>query len=115
MSSAWPASVGAIRRAPVSKPQLRTVVPATLLVVIVVGCVAAPLLAPYSPTDIAPSLQFHAPGVHHVFGTDGLGRDLFSRILYAGRVTMLISGSATCLALLAGVAWGTVAAVRGGI
>jgi peptide/nickel transport system permease protein len=115
MTSAWHGSAGAIRRAPVSKPQLRTVVPATLLVVVIVACVAAPLLAPYSPTEIAPSLQFQAPSLQHVFGTDGLGRDLFSRILYAGRITIVISGSATCLALLAGVAWGTVAAVRGGI
>jgi peptide/nickel transport system permease protein len=98
-----------------ARPRIRTALPAALLLVIIVICVAAPVFAPYNPTEIAPSLQFQAPGRHHVLGTDGLGRDLFSRVLYAGRITILISGSATCLALLGGVVWGTVSAVRGGL
>jgi peptide/nickel transport system permease protein len=107
--------VGAMRVVPVTKWRVRTVLPAAVLLVVIVGCVGAPLVAPDSPTAIDPIHQFRSPTFHHLFGTDELGRDLFSRVLYGGRITILISGSATCLALIGGVVWGALAAIRGGI
>jgi peptide/nickel transport system permease protein len=93
---------------------MRTVLPLTVLLVIVLACVLAPLVAPDNPNDIAPVLQFCAPSLQHLFGTDELGRDVFSRVLYGGRITIIVSGSATILALLLGVIWGSLAALRGG-
>lgn len=67
---------------------------------------AAPLLAPYDPmlTNVAHALQ--PPGGVHPLGTDALGRDVLSRVLYGGQRTLLISALAAAIALLPGIALG---------
>jgi peptide/nickel transport system permease protein len=96
----------------VSTPQ--TAVAAALLVVVVVAVVVAPLIAPAAPDAIDPAHAFAAPSVHHLFGTDELGRDLLSRMLYGGRYSLGIAGCATAIAMVLGVTWGFVAAESGG-
>ena len=95
----------------VSTPQ--TAVAAALLVVVVVAVVAAPLIVP-APDAIDPNHAFAAPSLGHPFGTDELGRDLLSRMLYGGRYSLGIAGGATAIAMLLGVVWGFVAAESGG-
>lgn len=78
-------------------------------------CLAAPLIAPHDPYEIDPATRFAEPSWAHPFGTDELGRDLFSRILFGGRLAVLITVSATAIALLGGLAWGAFAALSGRI
>ncbi|MFB8189002.1 ABC transporter permease [Microbacterium sp. NPDC055988] len=89
-------------------------IPLALLAVIVLACVLAPLLAPYDPSAQSPD-RFAGPSAVHLFGTDELGRDLFSRVLYGGQLTIFIAGGATLVAMVLGIAWGMAAAFARGI
>ncbi len=90
------------------------VVSFVLLVVIIVACVVAPLL-PLEPnaTDVANSLQ--GPSAQHWLGTDQLGRDYFARVLYGGRVSLVVGLLSMLTSLVIGVAVGTAAGLAGGI
>jgi peptide/nickel transport system permease protein len=78
------------------------------------AAVFAPLLAPYQPNaqDLLSSLE--GPSWRHLFGTDELGRDIFSRVVYAGRVDFQIGVVTTYVPLLTGMAVGAVAGFFGG-
>lgn len=86
-----------------------------LLTVIVFGSVLAPWLAPVSPNLIDMTQTLRPPSMQHILGTDLLGRDLFSRILYGGRSSMLLALIATMISLGLGMLVGTLAAYYGGI
>jgi peptide/nickel transport system permease protein len=85
----------------------------TVLVMIVLS-LAAPLIAPQDPTaqDLAGRLA--APSAEHWFGTDELGRDLFSRVLYGGRITLGMVVAVVLLVAPVGLAVGSVAGYLGG-
>jgi peptide/nickel transport system permease protein len=89
-------------------------VAAAVVVVLVFSALAAPLIAPYSPTESDYSHLFAPPSWSHIFGTDELGRDLFTRVLYGGRTSMQIAAAATLLAMVVGTIWGFLAAFRKG-
>jgi peptide/nickel transport system permease protein len=82
---------------------------AAIILVIVLAAVFAPLLAPSDPlaTDLAQ--QALPPGAHHLLGTDKLGRDIFSRILYGARTSITIGFVAVGIAITLGTAIGLVA------
>ena len=84
-----------------------------LFALIVVACVAAPLIAPYAPnaTDFSNSLA--SPGFAHLLGTDQLGRDTLSRLLYGGRPSLLYAAVVTGVAVVAGVPLGLLAGYVG--
>lgn len=85
-----------------------------VLAVIVALCVLAPVIARYDPNEQDPAMAFAGTSWAHWFGTDDLGRDLFSRVLYGGRLSLLISLSAVGVAFVLGTIWGFVAAMRRG-
>jgi peptide/nickel transport system permease protein len=85
-----------------------------LLGLLIISAVAAPLFTPYSPIALAPRDRFQPPSLAHLFGTDELGRDLYTRVLYGGRIALGIGAAATVIAMLIGVAWGFIAAMRRG-
>ncbi|HET7450402.1 MAG TPA: ABC transporter permease [Gaiellaceae bacterium] len=85
-----------------------------VVAVIVFATVGASLVAPYSPTTSDYSKLFAGPSWSHLFGTDELGRDLFSRLLYGGRTSLTVAVFATAIAMAVGMAWGFVAALREG-
>lgn len=76
--------------------------------------VAAPWLRPHDPnaTDVLHALA--APSAAHPFGTDGVGHDVLTRTLYAGRPTLLLSVTITLCAAFIGVPFGLLAGYRGG-
>ena len=80
-----------------------------ILVVVVLLSVLAPLLAPYDPYAIGMARQ--APSAEHFFGTDDKGRDILSRMLYGGRISLVIGFGATAFALVTGSIIGAAAAV----
>ena len=59
-----------------------------LVVLLLLVAVAAPVLAPYDPTHATMKDAFLEPGAQHIFGTDKLGRDCFSRVLYGARASL---------------------------
>ncbi|WP_197021069.1 MULTISPECIES: ABC transporter permease [unclassified Microbacterium] len=89
-------------------------IPLALLGVIVLACVLAPVIAPYDPSAQSPD-RFAGPSAGHLFGTDELGRDLFSRVLYGGQLTIFIASGATLVAMVLGIAWGMAAAFARGV
>lgn len=89
-------------------------IPLALLALIVLACVLAPIIAPFDPSAQS-SDRFAGPSAVHLFGTDELGRDLFSRVLYGGQLTIFIAGGATLVAMVLGIAWGMAAAFARGL
>jgi peptide/nickel transport system permease protein len=80
-----------------------------LVVIVVVSALGADVFAAYPPSKISPADRFAAPSLAHLLGTDQLGRDLLSRILYGGRIALGIAVGATALSLAIGVVLGLVA------
>ena len=76
--------------------------------------IAAPLIAPYSPTVQNLPARLEAPTVHHWMGTDELGRDILSRIIFGTRVSMMVSVCVVFIAGVIGLAVGAVAGYFGG-
>ena len=83
-----------------------------LLVVLV--ALAAPLLAPYPPDAIHPEMALQPPSLHHLFGTDQVGRDVFSRVIYGARVSPLVALLVLLFACAAGIPLGVLAGYFGG-
>ena len=75
----------------------------------------APLIAPYHYNDQNLSKTWQPPSPEHPFGTDDLGRDQLSRIIYAVRTAAIVGIGASALSLLIGAAIGSVSGMRGGI
>jgi peptide/nickel transport system permease protein len=71
-------------------------------------------LSPYSPTDQEPTNSFQEPFTDHWFGTDELGRDIFARILYGGRVSLTVGLLSTFLSIAVGVVVGALSGYFGG-
>ncbi|MCQ4865682.1 ABC transporter permease [Pseudoflavonifractor phocaeensis] len=92
------------------KQNIKLAVVCTILLLIVLMTVLAPWLAPYSPTRIDMGNRLADPCWAHPLGTDALGRDVLSRIIYGGRASLLLAVAATCcsmgVGLVAGVAAG---------
>jgi peptide/nickel transport system permease protein len=74
----------------------------------------APLLAPYGFNEISPITRLKPPSWTHLFGTDNLGRDLFSRCLYGARLSVIIGLSAASIATVISVTIGLLAGYLGG-
>ena len=84
-----------------------------LLVVLIGMALLAPVIAPYSPTKPAGKFS-EPPTAAHILGTDKIGRDMFSRILYAMRVSLLVGFLATVISTAIGVLLGLVSGWFGG-
>jgi len=85
-------------------------IPYATLTIIFAITLSAPVLSPYDPmqTNIASSLT--PPTYKHILGTDLLGRDIFSRLIYGGRQSLVIATIATIIAVICGMVIGMVAA-----
>ena len=85
-----------------------------VLVVLILCAIFAPLIAPYSYSYQDLNLGASKPSWDHLLGTDVMGRDLLSRILYGARISLMVGFVATSVALVIGVSWGIVAGYFGG-
>jgi len=90
------------------------VVSGIILIILLVLAIFAPWIAPHSYAYQNLELGAVGPSSSYWLGTDTLGRDQFSRILYGARVSLLVGFVATAVALLIGVSWGIVAGFFGG-
>lgn len=84
------------------------------LIVISLSAIFA-FLSPYKPNDINLSNSFQSPSFTHWFGTDSLGRDYFTRILFGGRATLMVGFSVMILSTAIGTMVGAVSGYIGGI
>ncbi|MCG3182460.1 MAG: Glutathione transport system permease protein GsiD [Planctomycetes bacterium] len=84
-----------------------------LIVLVVFAAVFANLLAPFGAMEAVPNRFFAPPGGEHLLGTDSQGRDLFSRLLFGARYTLLVALAATLLSLVAGSMVGALAGYFG--
>ncbi len=85
-----------------------------VLVALILCAIFAPLIAPYSYSYQDLNLGASKPSWDHLLGTDVMGRDLLSRILYGARISLMVGFVATSVALVIGVSWGIVAGYFGG-
>jgi len=84
------------------------------ILAVLVFAILAPLLAGYDPASTDPGSILTAPSREHIFGTDRLGRDIFSRIVYGARISLAIGFIAVGIASLIGVFIGSIAGYYGG-
>ena len=85
-----------------------------VLVLLVVISLLTPWIAPYSYSAQNLDIGATAPSLQHWFGTDIFGRDMLTRIMYGGRVSLMVGFVATGVALVIGVLWGAIAGFYGG-
>jgi peptide/nickel transport system permease protein len=87
---------------------------ASFLILLVLACAAAPLIAPDNPATQDLTNVLSGPSAHHLLGTDTLGRDVLSRLLYGGRRSLLSVAEGLAVVLALGVPLGLAAGYRGG-
>lgn len=86
-----------------------------VLVLLLLSALLAPVIAPYDPNKLSTTERLQGPSASHWLGTDDVGRDVLSRVLYGGRISLLIGFSATLVALLIGTLIGALAGYFGGL
>ncbi len=79
-----------------------------LVLLMIIVAVFAPLFAPKDPTALAPALRTREPSADFWFGTDMLGRDVYSRVIYGARVSLLVGFSVAILASVIGLTIGLI-------
>jgi peptide/nickel transport system permease protein len=84
-----------------------------ILIVLVLAAIAAPLLPLEDPIQIDPPHALYSPGAPYLFGSDQYGRDVFSRVVYGGRVSLAVGPIAVAIALVPGVLVGLIAGYYG--
>ena len=85
-----------------------------LVIAFVLSALLAPLLSPYDPAFINLPSRLQPPSFSHWFGTDELGRDILSRIIYGSRISMLVGGCVVIGSLSLGIFFGSIAGYYGG-
>ncbi len=85
-----------------------------IAVLVVLAALLAPLVAPYDPAQQSWSAVRRAPSLAHPFGTDEVGRDLLSRVIYGARASLAAGVVSVAIALFAGVPLGLLAGTLGG-
>lgn len=110
-----PVAESARRRKGLRGLSLQAKVGATILAVLVLAAILAPLIAPYGQNELDFNNILSGPSLQHLFGTDSVGRDVFSRTLYALRIDLAIVVFVTYVPLPIGVLVGAVAGYFGGV
>ena len=80
----------------------------------IIMAIIAPMVAPYDPVVQDLTLRLKAPSAVHIFGTDNFGRDIFSRVIYGGRYSLLAGCLTVVIAGCIGTIYGAIAGYVGG-
>jgi peptide/nickel transport system permease protein len=104
--------LGHVRYVLISNPV--TLFAFSLLLLILTAALIGPYIVPYDPLATLPGQQLKPPSWQHWFGTDQLGRDIFSRVVVAARLDLMLSVAAVALSFVIGSALGSVAGYYGG-
>jgi len=85
-----------------------------ILLTLILVSLLTPIIAPYGYEEQNLALGATAPSSAHLLGTDIFGRDMLTRIMYGGRVSLMVGFVATSVALVIGITWGAIAGFFGG-
>ncbi len=85
-----------------------------LLIALVMAAILAPLIAPFDPNEQYLSGALQSPSWTHLMGTDEMGRDIFSRVLFGARISLPIAGAVVAISFIVGLAIGSIAGYVGG-
>lgn len=85
-----------------------------LIIVLVASALLAPVVAPYDPFDQNLRAKLQPPSTQHLLGTDHLGRDVFSRLLYGARLSILLGVGAVAIGAASGISVGLLVGFKGG-
>lgn len=88
---------------------------ASIIVLLIVCAILAPLIAPYEYDEMNLPELLQAPSQKHLFGTDELGRDIFSRVVFGSRISLQIATIAVGVSLMIGLVLGALAGYYGGV
>lgn len=86
----------------------------TILLILIALSLLAPFLTPYGPTEVDLYAVDQGPSLAHPLGTDNLGRDVLSRCLYGGRVSLAVGFAAVGVSLVVGILYGAASGFVGG-
>jgi peptide/nickel transport system permease protein len=84
-----------------------------IMVLLAIAAIFAPIISPYDPIKIDPAHSLYSPGSPYLFGTDQYGRDIFSRVIYGSRVSLVIGLISVGIAMVIGVTVGLVSGYYG--
>ncbi len=87
---------------------------ATITILFLLVAVFGPFVAPYGENEILSAEARQPPSAEHWFGTDNLGRDVFSRVILGAREILVLAGAGTILAVISGTIFGLLTGYRGG-
>ena len=87
---------------------------ALIILIIALAAIFAPVVAPYSFEEMDPMARLSPPSLTHLLGTDELGRDVFSRLIYGSRLSLLVGILPTLISMIIGVVLGLVSGYFGG-
>ena len=86
-----------------------------ILLIFLIASLFPNLLANYDPNELHPNDAFQPPSTKYFLGTDDLGRDIWSRVIYGSQIAILISVSAMLISIIIGVPLGLLAGMKKGI
>jgi peptide/nickel transport system permease protein len=93
----------------------RVLIGGTIIFFLLLAALAAPLVAPYDPVQVNVSERLQPPSASHLFGTDDLGRDVFSRVIWGSRISLSVGLISVSIGFLVGVSLGLAAGYLGGL
>src|SRR5690606_963297 len=96
------------------KQNAASIIGELLVVLVAIIGIFGPYVAPYDPIQPDPALRLQPPNAEHIFGTDELGRDLFSRLLFGARNTLITVAFVLFLVAALGLPLGALAGYLGG-
>jgi len=85
-----------------------------VILILLVTAILAPIIAPYDPYHIVPEERLKPPGLSYLFGTDDMGRDIFSRVVHGSRLSLMAAMVVLAIASSIGVLIGSIAGYWGG-
>lgn len=97
-----------------SNYEIKIIISLTVIIAIILMSIFAPLLTKHDPTKINMSRKLEPMSEEYIFGTDSLGRDVFSRIAYGGRLSMIVALASVVISMSLGLILGLIAGYYGG-
>ncbi|WP_066290919.1 ABC transporter permease [Bacillus sp. FJAT-29937] len=97
------------------KRQWKLIMATSSFLLLIFSVWMAPFLTSYDPLSIKMDHVLQPPGPEHLFGTDELGRDVLTRLLYGGRVSLLVGAAAMTVSIVIGVSYGAISGFAGGV